>query len=283
MAWQAQSNIEAVLDLKKVANCDIFVGQPNAQAAQGSTRTHLFGGLIAAQSVVAASRTVPLTHRIHSLHSYFILAGDGRLPILFQVTRIRDGASFKTRQVLALQENKPIFMMIASFHVHELGPEFQRTPEELSALLTLMPEHAQFRSPAQLIEEGKQIEEGPTTSVLPILTGLNHSLAWRRHKSKLRGIGADADSWVLQAAVLAYMSDMGLLSTVRQPYHEVPIAMSTSLDHTIHFHRHFRADEWLLFHNETTASSGGRGVARTEVWTEQGHLVGSRDSHSGYV
>merc|ERR1712087_719693 len=80
---------------------------------------------------------------------------------------------------------------------------------------------------------------------------------------------------VIHAAVLAYMSDMGLLDTVQLPYQDVPITMSTSLDHTIHFHRPFRADEWLLFHNHTTASSGGRGVARTEVWTEEGYLVAS--------
>merc|ERR1712151_1087210 len=83
------------------------------------------------------------------------------------------------------------------------------------------------------------------------------------------------DAWILQAALLAYMSDEGLLSTVRQPYPDTPIAMSTSLDHTIHFHRRFNVDDWLLFHNETYVSSGARGVARTEVWTERGTLVAS--------
>lgn len=279
MALNLNLDLEETLDLKQIANCDIFVGQPipAASSPPSPTRTHLFGGLIAAQSVVAASRTVPPSHRIHSLHSYFILAGDGRLPILFHVDRIRDGSSFKTRQVLAKQENRPIFMMIASFHVDEPGPEFQKTPEELKALSTLMPEDAPLQTPTEMIAAGKRIEYSPSTAWMTLLSGegRNHSLVWRKSRSQLRGIQAGDDSWVLHAAVLTFMSDMGLLSTVRMPYHEVPISMATSLDHSIHFHRKFLADDWLLFHNQTTASSGGRGVARTEVWTETGYLVAS--------
>lgn len=107
--------LERVLDLEQIASSNVFVGQPREEAASSATRTHLFGGLIAAQSVAAACRTVAPNYRIHSLHSYFILAGDGRMPIMFQVTEIRNGGSFQTRQVLATQENKNIFMMTASF------------------------------------------------------------------------------------------------------------------------------------------------------------------------
>eukprot|EP00747_Dinoflagellata_sp_TGD_P179723 gnl/TRDRNA2_/TRDRNA2_31011_c0_seq1.p1 gnl/TRDRNA2_/TRDRNA2_31011_c0~~gnl/TRDRNA2_/TRDRNA2_31011_c0_seq1.p1 ORF type:complete len:321 (+),score=51.53 gnl/TRDRNA2_/TRDRNA2_31011_c0_seq1:80-1042(+) len=274
---KSTKSLETTLDLQQIASSDIFVGQPRPQSATGNKRTHLFGGLIAAQSVVAASRTVPKTHRIHSLHSYFILAGDGRMPILFQVTRIRDGGSFNTRQVLALQDNQPIFMMTASFHAQEPGPEFQRTPEELkNLLLALLPENeGRVRSPSQMLEDGRKVTpHSPHTGSLSLFAGLNHSLAWRRYMSEIEDEG-QADAWVRHAALLAYMSDEGLLSTVRQPYKGTPIAMTTSLDHTIHFHRAFRADQWMLFHNETTVSSGGRGVARTEVWTEGGYLVAS--------
>jgi acyl-CoA thioesterase II len=271
--------LEAVLELEQIAGSNVFVGQPREGSKSGATRTHLFGGLIAAQSVVAASRTVPATHRIHSLHSYFILAGDGRMPILFRVEEIRNGGSFLTRQVLATQENKTIFMMMASFAKHEPGPEFQRTPEELVALLdALLPAAGSTREqhragrgllklPQQILQDGHQLHYGNNnrdTASLPLFSGLNHSLSWRKHLGTVNET-AGTPGWIMHAALLAYMSDEGLLSTVRQPYATTPISMSTSLDHTIHFHRDFRSDEWLLFHNETTVSSGARGVARTQV------------------
>lgn len=273
----------------RIASSDIFVGQPREQAASDATRTHLFGGLIAAQAVVAASRTVPPAHRIHSLHSHFILAGDGRKPIVFQVTRTRDGGSMTTRQVAVTQDNEVIFLMTASFHKDEPGPEFQRPPEELASILnTLMPAHGggdTFHTAQSLLDSGKKPELGgnppwsPDTGSLDLFSGLNHSLAWRRHLSTVADTDEDGEpvegSWCMHAALLAFMSDEGLLSTVRQPYGGTAISMSTSLDHTIHFHRRFRSDEWLLFHNETTVSSGARGVARTEVFDERGILVAS--------
>jgi acyl-CoA thioesterase-2 len=285
------STLEQTLALDQVAGCDIFVGQPRKESVGAATRTHLFGGLIAAQSVVAAGRTVLPTHRIHSLHSYFILAGDGRMPILYNVTRVRDGRSFATRQVTAMQENKPIFMMMASFHTDEPGPEFQRPPEQLHRLLgDLLPRSGgRVPSTSELHRDGQRAT-GLVTQTLPVLSGLNHSLAYHKHATQVghneRGealeIGAPTsrvNNWVMHSALLAYMSDEGLMSTIRQPYAKkdpsMVIAMSFSLDHTIHFHRPFRADEWLLFHNETTCSAGGRGVARTEVWDDQGLLVAS--------
>lgn len=279
--------LEAVLDLEQIAGSNVFVGQPREGSKSGSTRTHLFGGLIAAQSVVAASRTVPDTHRIHSLHSYFILAGDGRMPILFRVEEIRNGGSFVTRQVLATQENKTIFMMMASFAKHEPGPEFQRTPEELVAVLdALLPAEGSadkqgrrgnrrlMRLPQQMIDDGHQLHYGNNnsdTASLELFSGLNHSLSWRKHMGTVAE-SPGAPAWIMHAALLAYMSDEGLLSTVRQPYATTPISMSTSLDHTIHFHRAFRSDEWLLFHNESTVSSGARGVARTQVCFSSDHF-----------
>jgi acyl-CoA thioesterase II len=254
--------LEAVLDLEQIASSNVFVGQPREDSKNSPTRTHLFGGLIAAQSVAAASRTVPPTHRIHSLHSYFILAGDGRMPILFQVTEIRNGGSFVTRQVLATQENQSIFMMMASFAKEEPGPEFQRTPEELVSVLDAMlpasttdasssdqtSNRGLLRLPQQLLDEGQKIHYGNNngnTASLPLFSGLNHSLSWRKHMGTVSEIES-RPSWIVHAALLAYMSDEGLLSTVRQPYETTPISMSTSLDHTIHFHRKFRADDWLL-------------------------------------
>jgi hypothetical protein len=212
------SSLEQTLQLEQIADCDIFVGQPREEARHGKTRTHLFGGLIAAQSVAAAGRTVPLSHRIHSLHSYFILAGDGRTPILFNVTRTRDGGSFKTRQVTAMQENRttdfwmarwlvpaaavticltvcrlrgfvmhagPIFVMTASFHKHEKGPEFQRPPQQVFSLLReLLPRSGgRLPTPKELIADGRRIDKGlgATTWTIPVLTGYNHSLAWHKH------------------------------------------------------------------------------------------------------
>ena len=287
---QTRTALEAVLDLEQIAGSNVFVGQPREGSKAGSTRTHLFGGLIAAQSVVAASRTVPDTHRIHSLHSYFILAGDGRMPILFRVEEIRNGGSFVTRQVLATQENQTIFMMMASFAKPEPGPEFQRTPEELVAVLdALLPAEGSvdkqgrrgnrrlMRLPQQLIDDGQQLHYGNNnsdTASLELFSGLNHSLSWRKHMGTVAESRPGAPAWIMHAALLAYMSDEGLLSTVRQPYATTPISMSTSLDHTIHFHRweYLRSDEWLLFHNETTVSSGARGVARTQVWISSEHF-----------
>jgi len=265
------SPLTQVLSLEQIAGCDTFVGHPSQPIASPAPdfKWQSFGGHIAAQCVAAACQTVPSTHRIHSMHSYFILPGDPKKRIVFEVSRMRDGVSFKTRYVLASQENRPIFMMMASFHRQEVGPEFQRTPEELGK--TLVAEFGVVRSPSQLLEDGAKLVRTDSTVGLCASTGRNHSLWWVKHATKLP---EGATPWVLHAAVLAYMSDIGMVLTVRKPYRDSPIEMEAILDHAIHFHREFRSDEWLLFHYETTTSSGARGVARTEVW-QRGQLVAS--------
>lgn len=230
------SDLEKTLALEQVAGCDIYVGQPRKQAMTGDTKTHLFGGLIAAQSVVAASRTVLSTHRIHSLHSYFILAGDGRIPILYKVERVRDGRSFATRQVTAMQENKPIFMAMASFHTEEPGPEFQRPVDEVGDLVSrVLPlSGGLVPSPDDLIVGGQRPQNNNgSTETLPVLSALNHSLAYHRHELKVThnergeqldvvsGTGA-SENWIMHSALLAYMSDEGLMTTIRQPYASPP-------------------------------------------------------------
>jgi acyl-CoA thioesterase-2 len=292
------SPLQECLQLEQVAGSDIFVGQ----ARRNAPTKVLFGGQVMSQSLAAAARTVHHQHRVHSFHGHFLLAGKSDLPILFEVSRIRDGRSFTTRNVIARQDNKAIFSCTVSFHCEEAGAQFQIPPADVRAYLQSRnvrgtatgwdASNGVLPTPDELRASGIE-EEGwmPSTSFMPISEGNRWSLKYRRHKTPLAepeptpsGIsnavdGSGLDDWEIHTACLAYMSDEGLLSTIRQP-HTGPSwkrfeGMSMSLDHTIHFHRPFRADEWLLFHNETTVSYGGRGLARTEVYTADGTLVAS--------
>ena len=242
----------------------------------------VFGGQVVAQALVAAQRTVDNERACHSLHSYFLRGGDPATPILYEVVRSRDGRSFSSRRVIATQKGKEIFHMAASFQVGESGLEHQFTmpdvvpPDDLEdeaairgKIAEKVPE--QFREhflrhrPIDLrpINRRHLINPEPTTEM---------QYVWFRAKGKL------PDDPKIHLCVLSYASDMSLLDTSLAP-HGVNWMNSNiqmaSLDHSLWFHHPFRADEWLLYAQESPAAAGGRGYNRGLIYTQDGRLVAS--------
>ncbi len=242
----------------------------------------IYGGQVLAQALVAAQKTVDDDRPIHSMHGYFILPGDLSLPVVYFVERLRDGRSFTTRRVTAIQKGEAIFSLSASFHRHEEGFEHQVEMPEVSPPEALRPE-------LELIRE--RLEEFPET-IRPIVSQ-DRPLDFRPVEGDVAfGMGstrAARAAWVKSTspldddpmhhrAVLAYTSDYGLLVTALRPHgrsaREEGI-MIASLDHSLWFHREFRADEWLLYVTESPTAGGARGFSRGCFFTQDGRLVAS--------
>ena len=264
-----------ILDLERIEE-NLFRGQNSADA-----HFRLFGGQVIAQALVAASRTVDDDRPPHSLHAYFMRAGAVDVPVVYQVERDRDGRSFSTRRVVAVQNGKPIFNMAASFQTEEQGYEHQLDmpdvppPEELMSesewratfvddLPEAFREHSLRERPIDFrrIDQAKPGREGrePRQSV------------WFRAQAKL------ADDPALHRCILAYASDMTLLSTCQRPHGlkwysgKVQVA---SLDHALWFHAPARADEWLLYVQDSPWAGGARGMNRGLIYDRGGRLVAS--------
>jgi acyl-CoA thioesterase-2 len=248
-------------------------------------RQRVFGGQVLAQALAAARRTVDPERAAHSFHSYFLRAGDPAVPILYQVDRIRDGRSFTTRRVVAIQHGHAIFNMSASFQVDEPSEEHQvempevPPPEELPDDLELA---ERFRADAP---EGYVSEGGWFDAERPIEQRYADPINWWAPERQagyqriwLRTTGALPDDPALHAIVLAYASDMSLLDAATMPtglsYFDEGMQIA-SLDHAMWFHRRFRADEWLLYVSDSPTASGSRGFARGSVFDREGRLVAS--------
>ena len=383
--------LDQLLALAQVADCDTFVGQ-----GIPTSWRRLYGGQILGQAVIAAARTVPATLFVHSLHAYFLLAGDSRTEILYNVERVHSGGSFHRRRVVAVQARREIFSLVVSFHKDEDGPRYQIPATDIMSYLrvrdlglggsgegsgeggggdgggysgggsnsssggsnsssggggessaasesstdsarttgvttgggsnggrialrdlgiggsngggigggegtgglredafaaiaaggpgaggsgggegfTAGPKVVRLATPLELIKAGTPIVRdhvAGTCVSLAVGSGERWSLVWRKHECHL---GEEA-TWADHAAIVAFMSDQGTVATVRRP-HEArghTFASSTSLDHSMHFHRRFRCDEWLLYHQETTVSAGGRGLVTMQVFTQHGELM----------
>jgi acyl-CoA thioesterase-2 len=264
-----------LLDLEAI-EVNIFRGiQPDEE------RQRVFGGQVAAQALMAAGRTVA-NGDVHSLHAYFLRPGDPSLPILYEVDRIRDGRSFTTRRVVAIQHGEAIFNLSASFHSIERGPEHQLPmpavpdPETLPTLSELLHQ----RRPDQLEGEITDWYVRPH----PIDQRYVGAIPWGEAKDGaeatqrlwLRADGRLGDDFLLHACVAAYASDLSLYDTIVRP-HEVnwtaATFMGASLDHCMWFHRRFRADEWLLYDTDSPVASGARGLARGFFFDRRGTLV----------
>lgn len=256
---------------------DIFRGQ-NRDLGTG----RIFGGQVLAQALVAASRTVPPERRLHSLHGYFMLAGDLAIPVLYLVDRIRDGRSFTTRQVTAVQHGQAIFSMAASFQRPEEGLAHQTVmpavppPEELRPELELLRERAD-ELPASLrtiLTQDRPLDFRPVDGLHPfeVRTREPRRCVW------LKAMGPMDDDPVHHQAVLAYASDYGLLGAALQPHGLVfrdPGVMLASLDHAIWLHRPVRVDEWLLHVIDSPQSGGARAFSRGTFYARDGELVAS--------
>jgi acyl-CoA thioesterase II len=242
----------------------------------------VFGGQVLAQALVAARRTVEEPREVHSLHGYFILAGDLDAPIVYFVDRLRDGGSFTTRRVTAIQHGEAIFNLSASFHVPQEGLEHQTEAPEAPDPESLTSELERIRREADRIpEELRSVltQDRPIdVRVVDPPDLFEPRPAEPRRMTWFRVAGALPDPTLFHQATLAYASDYGLLSTVLQPHglttrdREIQVA---SLDHALWFHRPFRADDWLLYVADSPTASAARGFARGSIFTREGTLVAS--------
>jgi acyl-CoA thioesterase II len=241
----------------------------------------VFGGQVAAQALIAAGRTVGTgTGRdrpVHSLHAYFLRPGDPAIPILYQVDKIRDGKSFTTRRVAAVQRGEAIFHLSASFHGHEAGVNHQEQmpdvpdPETLPTWTEAMAPYAQVMGdlynrprPIDVRHIGEPLRTSPSDS----------NPRPPSHQMWLRADGKLPADPLLHACMVAYASDMTLLDTIMLPHGLIwTEGAQASLDHAMWFHRPFRADEWLLYEQRSPTASGARGLATGTIFTRDGALA----------
>lgn len=273
MSQSAVDDLIQLLDLE-VIEVNLFRG-----ISPKEDRQRVFGGQVAGQALVAASRTVDDESRtIHSLHAYFLRPGDPTVPILYEVDRIRDGRSFTTRRVVAIQHGKAIFNMSASFQVPEDGLEHAFTMPSAPDPDTL-PDRRERLAPfadqlGDMLDRPQAIDtriadwsvEDRARSLPP------HQQVW------LRADGQLPDDPLIHTIVLTYASDMTLLDTSLLPHGGTwfnPTLFMASLDHAMWFHRPFRADQWLLYSQDTPTATSGRGLARGLVYSQGGQLVAS--------
>lgn len=268
----ALDDLVTLLDLEPI-EVNIFRG-----VSPQENRQRVFGGQVAGQSLVAAARTVDdPTRQVHSLHSYFLRPGDPNAPILYQVDRLRDGRSFTTRGVVAIQHGEVIFNLQASFHAFEPGLEHQipmplnvPDPESLPDFRERMAPHK------HLIGDWY---DAPRPIDLRYVSGDPFSRSGTASPGQqvwLRADGKLSDDPVLHACIATYASDMTLLDTTLLPHglgwNDEGVQMA-SLDHAMWFHRPFRADDWLLYDQSSISTSNSRGLAGGSIFTSDGQLA----------
>jgi acyl-CoA thioesterase-2 len=271
-------DIKELIDLLALEQIEanVYVGQ-NYQAPWN----RVFGGQVLAQSLSAAYKTVPKDRFVHSLHSYFLLAGDISIPIHFEVDNVRDGGSFTTRRVVAKQNDKVIFIISISFQIKQDGFDHQIDmpnvvgPEGLKSDLDLIKKYKLFvpQNLMQVIKE-RPFEFRPVEkmSVFDRKPKPPYKHIWFKTKEKVDG------DLSLHHELLTYVSDYNLLSTATLPHTKGPVPSGlfmASLDHAMWFHRDFRIDEWLLYALDSPSASNTRGFTRGNIFTQSGKLVAS--------
>jgi acyl-CoA thioesterase-2 len=265
----------ALLDLEAIED-NLFRGRQPDTSLQ-----RVFGGQVAAHALVAAARTVEPRYVVHSLHSYFLRPGDTAVPIVYDVDSVRDGRSFATRRVLARQHGRPIFGMTANFQVPEEGLDHQDTmpaappPEECADLIEIGgraggDSEAWEREWSAL--QVRYVGDSRPGGLLADPSVPARARLWIRVNGRL------PDEPLQHTAAFTYASDMTLLGAALVPHGvhiSSPRIQAASLDHTIWFHRPFRADEWWLYDQHSPSASGGRGLTLARVFAQDGRLVAS--------
>jgi acyl-CoA thioesterase-2 len=240
----------------------------------------VFGGQVAGQALVAAGRTVEADRPVHSLHAYFLRPGDPTVPIVYEVDRIRDGKSFTTRRVVGIQHGRAIFQLAASFHADEPGPSHQdpmpdvTMPEDLPTFREQMAQHRDRFSPEMLEWLGRErpIDQRPTE--LP--SWMDPGPREPRQDVWIKANGTLPDDPLLHVCIVVYASDLTILDTAMLPHgssFREDEFMIASLDHAMWFHRPFRADEWLLYHQRSQSAGAARGIAEGSIFTHDGRLA----------
>ena len=274
----AIQDVLAILDLETL-EVNLFRGRSPQSRWQ-----RVFGGQVIGQALVAACRTVEdvALRPPHSLHAYFLLGGDPKVPIIYEVDRIRDGKSFTTRRVNAIQHGRAIYSMSVSFHVAEDGlthqlpmpevPMPDALPSEAEVkdrILPLMPDAVRRYYQSERPIELRPVEYGRY---------LGEKLEGGRYHMWIRATGRLPDEPAIHQCVLAYASDMTLLDAALIPHGRTVFnedIMAASLDHSLWFHRPFRADEWLLYAQDSPNLVGSRGFSRGSIFASDGTLVAS--------
>jgi acyl-CoA thioesterase-2 len=273
----AVAQLLSILDLEMLEQ-NLFRGRSPQNGWQ-----RVFGGQVVGQALVAAHRTVEAQDRqAHSMHAYFLLPGDPKVPIIYEAERLRDGGSFTTRRVKAIQHGQAIFAMSVSFHKQEEGLDHQITmpdvpdPEKLTSeaelkerLLPMLPEPMR-----RYWERDRPIELRPVN--------LNRYISGEKGEPVqhiwIKANGSLPDDIRLHQCVLAYASDFSLLDTALVAHGRTlfdPRLMLASLDHAVWFHRPFRADEWLLYSQDSPSAQTARGFTRGSIFERGGKLVAS--------
>ncbi|HUI26209.1 MAG TPA: acyl-CoA thioesterase II [Candidatus Kryptonia bacterium] len=266
----ALENLIELLDLEEL-EVNIFRG-----VSPKEDRQRVFGGQVAGQALVAAGRTVS-EGSVHSLHAYFLRPGDPKIPILYEVDRIRDGKSFTSRRVVAIQHGQAILHLSASFHRLEEGLDHQAPMPEMpppESLPTFQERMRPFRE-----QLGAWVDrERPIDMRMCDPVG-SRPETWRKPEAYvwMRADGRLPDAPMLHACVVTYASDMTLLDTTLRP-HGLTWApdrkiMSASIDHAMWFHRPFRADEWMLYAQVSPSASHARGLATGSIFSHDGRLL----------
>ncbi len=273
----AMTELLSILDLETLEH-NLFRGRSPQVGWQ-----RVFGGQVIGQALVAAQRTVDPLRHVHSLHGYFMRGGDPKVPIIYEVDRIRDGSSFTTRRVVAIQHGHAIFSLEASFQVEEEGLEHQKPrpldvpePENLISDKDMKEQYLQNAPKIirQYWEQDRPIEIKPLS--------LRHYLTRDKLPPEqsvwIKATGPVPEDRAIQAAVLAYLSDMTLLDTSLYAHgrnifdRDLQVA---SLDHAMWFHRPFNFDDWMLYTADSPSTSGARGFNRGALYSRDGTLIAS--------
>jgi acyl-CoA thioesterase-2 len=266
--------IQKLLDVEPL-EMNLFRGQHEG----GATNTRAFGGLVIAQSLAAAYKTVE-GRLCHSLHAYFMRAGDPNMPIIYEVDRARDGGSFTTRRIVAIQHGRQIFNMSASFHVDEEGWDYQHdmpdapAPEDVGDRMDFhreaMAEDPDRKERAFLRDRLIEVRDVDPQHPLRPTPKSDSNLAW------IRAVGPLPDDPAVHHCALAYASDMGLLSSGGRPHGlswTLGHMMGASLDHAMWFHGALKLDEWHLYAMDAPFTGGARAFNRGSIYTRDGRLA----------
>lgn len=267
------NGLVALLDLERIEE-DIFRGlSPNVSLQR------IFGGQVAGQALVAATRTVEPDRRVHSLHSYFIRPGDPSVPIVYTVERVRDGHSFSVRRVSAVQHGRVIFTLSASFQLEQGGIDHQRempdvpAPDSLPTLAERLDGYQELAAVMSQIPQAFDIRYVDDPPWVQRGSGPREN---QPHRIWMRADGTLPDDPTLHVCVVTFASDLNLLDSVLIRHGMAarldPISLA-SLDHAMWFHRGFRADEWFLYESSSPSASGGRGLATGRFFARDGRLV----------
>jgi acyl-CoA thioesterase-2 len=257
---------------------DLFRGQ-----SQDLGWGTVFGGQVLGQALSAAVQTVPKERQAHSLHAYFLRTGDVKKPIVYEVDRLRDGGSFTTRRVVAIQSGRPIFNLSASFQVEEEGFRHQDAMPVVAQPDDLRPDRE------KLVELAARLPEPMRERVLAeqpfdvrTIDGVDDMITAPPRPPQrslwFRAAGPLPDDPALHRYLLAYASDHSFIATALQPHGVTwlsPGMHVASLDHVMWFHEPFRVDDWLLYVMDSPAAHGARGLVRGRIFAKDGRLVAS--------